>query len=81
MYSIDYFVETADGLNTQTCENVSIDTTTEGMSTAGQVIAFSALSMILTGGVAVMMYRNPQLMAHPNKLIYYMCLCEGIVAW
>ena len=20
-------------------------------------------------------------MAHPNKLIFYMCICEGIIAW
>jgi len=29
----------------------------------------------------MMMKYNPQLMAHPNKLIFYMCLAEGIIAW
>jgi len=42
---------------------------------------FSIVSMVFTMSVALMMKYNPQLMAHPNKLIYYMCLCEGIIAW
>ena len=37
--------------------------------------------MLFTSSVALMMRRNPQLMAHPNKLIYYMCISEGIIAW
>jgi len=37
--------------------------------------------MMVTGTVARMMRNNQQLMAHPNKLIFYMCICEGIVAW
>ena len=37
--------------------------------------------MAFTSSVAIMMKYNPQLMAHPNKLIFYMCLAEGIIAW
>ena len=37
--------------------------------------------MSFTSSVAIMMRNNKQLMAHPNKLIYYMCLSEGIIAW
>ena len=37
--------------------------------------------MLFTSGVALMMRSNKQLLAHPNSLIYYMCICEGIIAW
>lgn len=39
------------------------------------------LSLLVTSSVAIMMRSYPSLMAHPNKLIYYMCISEGIVAW
>lgn len=79
MYNLDFFTD--DELDGQTCDDINQVFTTETNAHAAEIIAFSLLSMALTSGVAIMMYRNPQLMAHPNKLIYYMCLCEGIVAW
>jgi len=45
------------------------------------VVAFSFVSILFTSTVAIMMRGNKQLMAHPNKLIFYMCLCEGIIAY
>jgi hypothetical protein len=51
------------------------------MSKAAWICCFSVVSMLFTSSVAFMMKRNPQLMAHPNKLIFYMCLSEGIIAW
>ena len=42
---------------------------------------FCFISILATSRVAVMMKNNPQLMSHPNKLIFYMCICEGIIAW
>ena len=51
------------------------------MSHSVAIVAFAILSMLTTGTVALMMRNNKQLMAHPNKLIFYMYICEGIVAW
>lgn len=45
------------------------------------VVCIGTLSIILTSMVAYLMVRNPELLNHPNKLIFYMCICEGIIAW
>ena len=32
-------------------------------------------------GIAAMMKQSKSLMAHPNKLTYYMCMVEAIACW
>jgi hypothetical protein len=44
------------------------------------LIIFASLSMIAASFVAMLMYKNKQLMLHPNKLIFYMCISEAIAA-
>ena len=65
-----------------TCDEINSDLF--GVSSdqsIGAVDAFSVISIIFTSSIALMMSRNKQLMAHPNRLIFYMCICEGIIAW
>ena len=51
------------------------------MKHSAYIVCFAMISMMCTGFVALMMKNNKQLMSHPNKLIFYMCICEGIIAW
>ena len=51
------------------------------MKHSAYIVIFAMFSMACTGFVALMMRNNKQLMSHPNKLIFYMCICEGIIAW
>ena len=51
------------------------------MRHSAYIVIFAMFSMMCTGFVALMMRNNKQLMSHPNKLIFYMCICEGIIAW
>lgn len=80
MYDMDFFTTETKG---QTCETLAHggNYTDDEMTGAALLVAFSATSIILTSSVALMMRNNKQLMAHPNSLIFYMCLCEGIIAW
>ena len=65
-----------------TCEFISTDLFDSDESKhIGAICAFSVVSILFTSSVAIMMKRNSQLMAHPNRLIFYMCLCEGVIAW
>jgi|Transcript_34520 hypothetical protein len=66
----------------KTCDEMKDTGFMDGrMGHAAIIVVYSMISMLITGGVALMMSNNKHLMAHPNKLIFYMCICEGIVAW
>jgi hypothetical protein len=51
------------------------------MRTRAVVVFIGFLSMLATSCVALLMHRNKSLLAHPNKLIFYMCIAEAIAAW
>jgi hypothetical protein len=40
-----------------------------------------ALSILMSSLVVLIMNKNPNLMHHPNRLVYYMCLAEGIACF
>jgi len=44
-------------------------------------VMIGMLSMLATSFVGLLLYKNKSLMAHPNKLIFYMCIAEAIAAW
>ena len=69
---------------TATCEEIKtggLEWDSEERQMIALTCLFSMISMGITSSVAIMMRNNKQLMAHPNKLIYYMCISEGIIAW
>ena len=69
---------------TATCEEIKsggLEWDSEERQMIAMTCLFSSVSMAITSSVAIMMRNNKQLMAHPNKLIYYMCISEGIIAW
>lgn len=78
LYNLDFFSINMDNM---TCDDVVRDYTREEMKSNSYTVFFSIFSMVCTGLVATMMSKNKRLMAHPNKLIFYMCICEGIIAW
>ena len=78
LYNLDFF---SIDMKNLTCKDITRDYTTEEMKTNSYTVFFSIFSMVCTGLVAFMMSKNKRLMAHPNKLIFYMCICEGIIAW
>jgi uncharacterized membrane protein len=43
-------------------------------------ILIASLSMLVSSSVALTMYLNKQLLQHPNKLVFYICICEAIAA-
>lgn len=66
----------------ESCQEIASENFTDTeLKKVALVCLFSLVSIAFTSTVAMMMKYNPQLMAHPNLLIYYMCLCEGIIAW
>ena len=74
-------LKTTDVYSDKTCEDFQAYGYNTEFAHAAGIVCFAVLSMIVTGSVALMMSNNKQLMSHPNKLIFYMCICEGIVAW
>ena len=74
-------LKTVDVYSDKTCADFEADGYNTEFGHAAGIVCFAVLSMIVTGSVALMMSNNKQLMSHPNKLIFYMCICEGIVAW
>ena len=78
LYNLDFF---SIDMNNLTCKDITREYTTDEMKTNSAIVFFSIVSMVCTGLVALMMSNNKRLMAHPNKLIFYMCICEGIIAW
>jgi hypothetical protein len=56
------------------------DITTKLITTDASLTLVAALSMVSSGGVALVMNMNRKLFQHPNTLVFYMCICEAIVA-
>ena len=44
-------------------------------------VTIGTVSICASSLVAVVIHFNPKLMAHPNKLVYYMCLAEAIACY
>ena len=64
------------------CSQVSISGLTHsGMAENFAVVCIGFLSITAASVVAYLMYNHKPLMAHPNKLIFGMCLCEAAAAW
>jgi len=76
MYSLEAFENSA-----LTCADIGMTYTQQDEIHTAGIVAYAVISMLCTSSVALMMKNNKQLMAHPNKLIFYMCICEGIIAW
>lgn len=76
IHKMDYFRK-----QFTSCAEVEAEYKSTDAESALPIVAFAIISIIFTSSVAYMMKKNPQLMAHPNRLIFYMCICEGIIAW
>lgn len=59
-----------------------LDKHTKGMEIAHAIFLtiIASLSMLCSSFVALLMYRNKQLLQHPNKLVFYMCISEAVAA-
>lgn len=74
----EYFFDS----DTKTCADVDVSSmSAESMGENFLVVCLGFLSIFATSAVALLMATNKRLMAHPNKLIFGMCLCEAAAAW
>ena len=74
----EYFFTT----ESATCSDVDVSTMSkESMGENFLVVCLGTLSIFATCVVALLMATNKRLMAHPNRLIFGMCLCEAAAAW
>lgn len=80
LFDVKWFTQ---DVNNATCASMQHDDvyTQDEMQSASLIAVFAIMSILFTSAVALMMRSNKRLMAHPNSLIFYMCLCEGIIAW